>query len=140
MRIQLHKLLFVIFSASTTPVLVLLLSDVFAEWNAARAHVSTDVPQHAAMAALASDILPYLVAMFLLSLILAIYILVSGAARQRIRVGEWYALLFLVIALLVFGPHASQFPLRLYFSVFQTLCVAPLVVLPMFWVLSKDHT
>jgi hypothetical protein len=115
------------------PVFCFSLVDLAAEWQAASQGVSTDAPQHAAMGALASVVAYPAFVFFLLAAVASAYVLWRGSRGQRLRVAAWYGMLAAVLVLAAYGPHSRDFPLRVYFVLYQTLIEAPLLILPLIW-------
>jgi len=137
---QTYKLLYSLYFLNMMPLLVLLVGDVFSEWELATQQASNDAPQHAAMAALVQVALPYFLATLSVVSLLSLYVFFVSTGNQRVRIGVWYTILLLVATATFVGPHAHQFPSRLAFSFFQVLCIAPLVLLPLYWLFSESNT
>lgn len=138
-QLFIRALLYVFYIASVVPFLLISSIDFFSELNVFLIGESSDVPQHAGMAAMVSILGP-LALMFLLgATMISIYVWWRGGFTLRVRILSWYILLFLVMISLIFGPHAAQFPQRVYFSLYQVVLIWPLAILPVFWLYEETR-
>ncbi len=124
---------YVLYFLSVAPFLYVSLVDLAAEWQAASRDESTDYGQHVAMGFLAAEAALPACAFFLMAAAASLYVLWRGSRGQRLRIASWYGALIVILMLGVFGPHSPQFPVRVYFSLYETLLMAPLLILPVFW-------
>lgn len=132
-----RSLLYVFYIASVLPFLFISASDFFSELNLALLGESSDSPQHAGMAAMVYILAPFALMCLLGAVVLSIYVWWAGLFTLRVRISSWYTLLCLVLILQIFGPHASQFSLRVYFALYQVMSILPLAVLPTFWLYQE---
>lgn len=137
LQLFIRGLLYVFYLASVVPFLFISASDFSSELNLALLGESSDSPQHAGMAAMVSVLGPVALMFFFGATALSIYVWWGGISTLRVRISFWYCLLFVVVIVLIFGPYASQFSRRVYFSLYQIILIFPLAALPVFW-LYKD--
>jgi len=132
-----RNLLYVLYIASVVPFLLISTIDLFSELNLALLGESSDSPQHAGMAAMVFILGPFALMCLLCASALSIYVWWGGLFTLRVRIASWYSMLFLVVIFLIFGPYASQFSLRVYFSLYQVILILPLAALPVFWLYQE---
>jgi hypothetical protein len=132
--------MYVFYIAAIVPFLLISAIDFLSELDLALLGESSDSPQHAGMAAMVSILGPISLICLLVATALSIYVWWNGVFYLRVRISSWYSTLFLVVIFIIFGPHASDFSLRVYFALYQVMLVLPLAVLPVFWLYKELKT
>ncbi len=124
---------YLLYFCSVAPVFCFSLLDLETEWEAASGADPTDPAQHVAMGQIGLAAAFVAMIFFLMAAAASLYVLWRGSRTQRLRIAAWYGTLFAMVALGIYGPAAGQFPMRVYFSLYQMLLQLPLLVLHALW-------